>query len=141
MWSFYIFFSLITAGIIDIKYGEIPILSVLLILSSATRPQIKILLIISFFYLFVLIIVSFFNLPLPLGMGDAALFAALGFSLGAKGVFLIFYISQICFSLYFFLKKAFGKRQNKKMQKDCALAPFVLISYCLCCLFEYIPAS
>ena len=124
----FILIILYYASLKDIKSLEIPDFCFILIMLCSKRfslPNIISFLCVAFVYIALLIASSAFKKEVPIGMGDAKLFAALAFSLGLYSMAKIFCFSSIASGLYALIL-IITKRSKEKYFP---LAPFILIGY------------
>lgn len=129
--------ALLLASAADMKNLLIPDICPVLIALFCGKPQIAEAAIIMLIWFVSVLFVSIFSLPVPIGAGDAKLFAALTFSFGIRNLAKIFAAASllsgiaavICLIVFGFLKV--------RMPRELPFAPFITAGFAITVLFPF----
>jgi len=130
---FFILITLLFASIKDVQSLEIPNACFVLIMLIAFPYNISNILIffyVAIVYIVFLLAVSIFDKAMPIGMGDAKLFAALGFSLGKES---LLFISTASFLLSGAIAILLVLLRIKSLKDALPFAPFILLA----CILDF----
>jgi len=126
---------LLHASAEDIKSGKISNWCFVLVMLLATSLHIKAALIIALIYIAVVFLISIFNLPLPIGMGDAKIILGLAFSFGGSVVIKTLLISELLAGTYAFAYLIARKIKRKEVKSTLPFLPFITIAFIFQSLF------
>ena len=122
---------LLFASAEDLKNFQIPDVCSVLIIALSGKFRIRAGLIMAALWLVMIIFVSLFNLPVPIGMGDAKLFTALAVSFGLVFSFYTFAFASILsgvFAVFLILR---AKYSAKETPEFIPFAPFITAGFVL----------
>ena len=125
------FVMLAYAAAEDARCLHIPGVCSTVIMLSAAKIHLKAFFLIAALWLLMILFVSIFALPLPMGTGDAKLLAALAFSYGINICTAFFAIASVlsgAFALFLVIRTRIN---NKALPKALPFAPFIAAAFSL----------
>lgn len=128
--------ALLFASAEDLKKLHIPDACFVLIIAVSGKLRIRDGITVAALWLGMTILVSLFDLPVPIGMGDAKLLAALAVSFGLNICAYIFAFAAMLSGIYaafLFLRAKFSARNAPRALP---FAPFILAGFVLTVLFR-----
>lgn len=130
------FAALIFASAEDLKRFHIPDACFILIMVLSGKFRLRDGVVVAALWFGMVVIVSFLNLPVPIGAGDAKLLTALAVSFGLDFTGYTFAFAAVASGLFSLILLLRSKLRNSALPAAIPFAPFITAGFALTVLFR-----